>query len=55
MPRLVELYYYKGRRGKYIQDLHLTDSRNNKTYIKDTKGGLLENSYYWVIRNSKFK
>ena len=39
---------------KYIQDLRLTDSRDNKKRIKDTKDSLLNNSYCWIIKNSEF-
>ena len=34
------------KRDKYIYNLRLTDPRNNKKRIKDTKGGLLEDLYY---------
>jgi hypothetical protein len=32
--------------NKCLQDLRLSDPRDDKTRIKDTKGGLLEGSYY---------
>ncbi|OCK88236.1 uncharacterized protein K441DRAFT_647029, partial [Cenococcum geophilum 1.58] len=38
-----------------IQDLHLTNPRDDKKRIEDTKGGLLEDSYRWIIANSEFK
>jgi hypothetical protein len=38
-----------------LQDLRLTDPRNNKKRIKDSKGGLLKDSYRWIFRNSEFK
>jgi hypothetical protein len=40
---------------KCIQDLHLSDPRDNKKRIEDTKGGLLEDSYRWILGNSEFK
>ena len=40
---------------KCIQDLHLTDPRNDKKRIEDTKGGLLEKSNRWVLENSDFR
>jgi hypothetical protein len=33
------------KREKCIKDIRLTDPRDDKTRIKDTKGGLLEDSY----------
>jgi hypothetical protein len=41
--------------GKCIQDLRITDPRDDKKHIEDTKGGLLEDSYYWVLQNSDFQ
>jgi hypothetical protein len=38
-----------------MKDLRLTDSYNDKNRIEDTKGGLLEDSYYWVIENPEFQ
>jgi hypothetical protein len=32
--------------NKCLQDLRFSNPRNDKTHIKDTKGGLLEGSYY---------
>lgn len=43
------------KREKYIQGLRLTDPRHDKKRIENTKGGLLEDSYIWIIENSKFK
>ncbi|KAF2189253.1 WD40 repeat-like protein [Zopfia rhizophila CBS 207.26] len=37
-----------------IQDLRLTDPRDDKKRIEDTKGGLLEDSYRWILENSDF-
>ena len=40
---------------KCIQDLRLTDPRDDKKRIEDTKGGLLEDSYRWILENSEFQ
>ena len=37
-----------------IQHLRLTDPRDDKKRIKETKGGLLEDSYHWILKNSDF-
>ena len=41
--------------GKCIQDLHLTDPRDDKKRIEETKGGLLEGSYCWILNNASFQ
>ena len=41
--------------GKCIQDLRLSDPRDDKKRIEDSKGGLLEHSYRWVLQNSDFQ
>jgi hypothetical protein len=38
-----------------IQDLRDTDSRDDKKRIEDTKGGLLKDSYRWVLHNDSFR
>ena len=38
-----------------IQDLRLTDPRDDKKRIEDTKGGLLEGSYGWVLNHPSFQ
>jgi hypothetical protein len=38
-----------------LQDLRLTDPRNDKSRIEDTKGGLLHDSYRWILENSSFR
>jgi hypothetical protein len=35
--------------------LRLTDPRDDKKRIEDTKGGLLEDSYCWILQNSDFQ
>jgi hypothetical protein len=41
--------------NKCVQDLHLTDPRDDKKRIEDTKGGLIEDSYRWILENSDFQ
>jgi hypothetical protein len=38
-----------------IQHLRLTDPRDDKKRIEETKGGLLVNSYRWILENSEFQ
>lgn len=38
-----------------MQDLRLTDPRDDKERIEATKGGLLEEAYWWVIETSDFQ
>jgi hypothetical protein len=40
---------------KCIQDLHTTDPYNDKSRIEETKGGLLQDAYRWVLDNSAFQ
>ncbi|RFU24057.1 hypothetical protein B7463_g12282, partial [Scytalidium lignicola] len=40
---------------KCIQDIRLTDPRDDKKRIEDTKGGLLDGSYRWILENSDFQ
>ncbi|KAF2686634.1 hypothetical protein K458DRAFT_362825 [Lentithecium fluviatile CBS 122367] len=44
-----------GKLEKCMQDLRLTDPRDDKKRIEDTKGGLLEDSYYWILENPDFR
>jgi hypothetical protein len=41
--------------GRCIQDLHITDPQDDKKRIEETKGGLLEGSYSWVLNNASFQ
>jgi hypothetical protein len=41
--------------NKCLQDLRLSDPRDDKTRIEGTKGGLLEASYHWVLETSDFQ
>jgi len=38
-----------------VQDLRATDPRDDKKRIENTKGGLLEDSYCWIIKNPDFR
>jgi hypothetical protein len=38
-----------------LRDLRVTDPRNDKERIEDTKGGLLADSYRWVLDNTTFQ
>jgi len=40
---------------KCIQHLRLTDPRDDKKRIEETKGGLLEDSYCWILENTDFQ
>ncbi|KAH9205195.1 NACHT domain-containing protein, partial [Leptodontidium sp. 2 PMI_412] len=40
--------------NKCLQDLHLSNPRDDKKRIEDTKGGLLKDSYRWILENSDF-
>ncbi|KAL2192376.1 hypothetical protein P885DRAFT_82244 [Corynascus similis CBS 632.67] len=44
-----------GDNRKYLQDLRTTDPRQDKTRIEQTKGGLLADSYRWVLDNTDFQ
>ncbi|OCK89247.1 HET-domain-containing protein [Cenococcum geophilum 1.58] len=43
------------KREKCVQELHLTDPRDDKKRIEDTKDGLLKDSYRWILENSDFQ
>lgn len=40
---------------RLLQDLHITDPSYDKDRIEETKGGLLEDSYRWILENQEFK
>lgn len=42
------------RLKRCLQDLRLTDPRDDKKRIEDTKGGLLKDSYRWILQNLEF-
>ncbi|OCK72839.1 HET-domain-containing protein, partial [Lepidopterella palustris CBS 459.81] len=41
--------------NKCIQDLRLTDPRDDKKRIEETKGGLLKDSYRWILEHLDFQ
>jgi archaellum biogenesis ATPase FlaH len=49
------LYDEIDKTKRCIQDLCGTDPRNDKKRIEDTKGGLLKDSYCWVLHNDSFR
>ncbi|PNP49220.1 hypothetical protein THARTR1_10022 [Trichoderma harzianum] len=40
---------------KCLRDLYITDPRMDKSRIESTKGGLIQDSYLWILNNSEFK
>ena len=38
-----------------MADLRTTDPRDDKTRIEQTKGGLLKDSYRWILDNADFQ
>ncbi|KAJ4362696.1 hypothetical protein N0V85_009348, partial [Neurospora sp. IMI 360204] len=40
---------------KCLEHLRLTDPRDDKVRIEQTKGGLLQDSYRWVLNNADFQ
>ncbi|PVH90269.1 NACHT-domain-containing protein, partial [Periconia macrospinosa] len=44
-----------GKLEQCMQDLRLTNPRDDKKRIEDTNGGLLKDSYRWVLGNANFQ
>ncbi|KAH7117480.1 hypothetical protein EDB81DRAFT_733721, partial [Dactylonectria macrodidyma] len=44
-----------GTEDRCLADLRSTDPRDDKTRIEQTKGGLLEDSYCWILNNAEFQ
>ena len=38
-----------------LRDLVLTDPREDKARIQEIKGGLLRDSYYWIVEHADFR
>jgi len=38
-----------------LRDLRATDPQDDKKRIEDKKGGLLQDSYYWILDNAEFR
>ncbi|KAL6411745.1 hypothetical protein AUP68_04119 [Ilyonectria robusta] len=47
--------YNEPNRDRCLADLRLTDPRDDKTRIEQTKGGLLKDSYKWVLDHEDFR
>ncbi|PNP81052.1 hypothetical protein FNYG_05519 [Fusarium nygamai] len=47
--------YQDAKYEKCMQDLHVTDPRKDKKRIQDTKGGLLRDSYRWILDHADFR
>ncbi|KAF6805328.1 vegetative incompatibility protein HET-E-1 [Colletotrichum musicola] len=45
---------YQHNNTNLLADLRVTDPRDDKKRIQDTKGGLLTDSYVWVLQNPDF-
>lgn len=43
------------KQERCVQDVRLTDPRDDKKRIVETKGGLIEGSYAWVLEHPNFK
>ena len=41
--------------NKCLRDLRLTDPEADKRYLEDRKGGLLSDSYHWILNNPQFQ
>jgi hypothetical protein len=46
---------YDRKREECLRDLYATDPRKDKKRIEETKGGLLADSYRWVLDNTTFQ
>ncbi|RBA12813.1 hypothetical protein FPRO05_14089 [Fusarium proliferatum] len=53
--RQQEKRYQDAKYEKCMQDLHVIDPRKDKKRIQDTKGGLLRDSYRWILDHAKFQ
>jgi hypothetical protein len=47
--------YNEPNRNRCLADLRLTDPRDDKTRIEQTKGGLLKDSYKWILDHEDFR
>ena len=43
------------KQNKCVQDLRPSDPRDDKKRIEETKGGLVADSYRWVLNNTAFR
>ncbi|KAF5578390.1 wd40 repeat protein [Fusarium pseudoanthophilum] len=47
--------YYRHGDDHCLSDLRTTDPRDDKRRIEDTKGGLLKDSYRWILNHEDFR
>ncbi|KAM5357557.1 hypothetical protein ACJZ2D_016141 [Fusarium nematophilum] len=51
-----EIHNYNEPSGsRCLADLRLSDPRDDKTRIEQTKGGLLKDSYKWILDHKDFR
>lgn len=43
------------KHNECLRDLCVTDPQDDKKRIEETKGGLLKDSYYWILNNHEFR
>src|SRR5579859_2135085 len=48
-------YKMDDRDRQCLEDLRVTDSRDDKKRIEETKGGLFPDSYGWILKNVEFR
>ncbi|KAK6449696.1 hypothetical protein FP744_10005946 [Trichoderma asperellum] len=48
-------HHVSDQANKCLKDLRSTDPRDDKTRIQNTKGGLLKDSYRWILENENFQ
>lgn len=49
------VFNFKKANDKCLNDLRLTNPRDDKERIKNTKGGILDGSYKWILDHSYFQ
>jgi hypothetical protein len=52
---MVANIYNTDLESQCLKDLMITDPRLDKKRIEDTKGGLLKDSYRWILENASFR
>jgi hypothetical protein len=53
--RLTEEIDRASKAKECLRHLYVTDPRADKVRIEQTKGGLVRDSYYWILENSDFR
>jgi WD40 repeat protein len=53
--KVQERYYLTKEDQQCLRDLRITDPRADRIRIEDTQGGLLQESYQWILENPQFK